>query len=198
MSSVRAEYQRFLHSSSDRTVSEDTRRLANLVLGHLENLAEVGATRRARSLRLAPLAVRHLSTTSSQLPMAQMPAGNAELFGRLHELRVGPSRGFMRPEVSDLSQSITLVYGANGTGKSSFCEALEIALLGSISEAQAKRIDARDYCKKRAPERSAITLGAQQQVPKTEAGVTTPSDSIGSLAYDSERFGCAIRSRWLD
>jgi len=147
MSSVRAEYQRFLHSLSDRAVSEDTRRLANLVLDHLENLAEVGATRRARSLRLAPLAVRHLSTTSSQLPMAQMPAGNAELFGRLHELRVGPFRGFMRPEVFDLSQSITLVYGANGTGKSSFCEALEIALLGSISEAQAKRIDARDYCK---------------------------------------------------
>jgi len=67
-------------------------------------------------------------------------------FQRLHELTVGPFRGFTRPEVFDLSRDITLVYGANGTGKSSFCEALEAAMLGSISEAEAKRIDFRAYC----------------------------------------------------
>jgi AAA domain len=52
----------------------------------------------------------------------------------------------MRQEIFDLSNNITLVYGANGTGKSSFCEALETAMLGSINEAQAKRIDLRTYC----------------------------------------------------
>src|SRR5690606_16046449 len=57
-----------------------------------------------------------------------------------------PFRGFMRQETFDLSHDITLVYGANGTGKSSFCEALEMAMLGSISEAQVKRVDQRTYC----------------------------------------------------
>ncbi|CAM5604753.1 hypothetical protein RLIN73S_06787 [Rhodanobacter lindaniclasticus] len=52
----------------------------------------------------------------------------------------------MSPETFDLSHDITLVYGANGTGKSSFCEALETAMLGYISEAQAKRVEHRDYC----------------------------------------------------
>ena len=52
----------------------------------------------------------------------------------------------MRRETFDLSRAITLVHGANGTGKSSFCEALEWALLGHINEAQAKRIDQRQYC----------------------------------------------------
>jgi energy-coupling factor transporter ATP-binding protein EcfA2 len=66
--------------------------------------------------------------------------------GRLHQLEVGPFRGFMRQETFDLSHDITLVFGANGTGKSSFFEALEVAMLGSISEAQVKRVDQRVYC----------------------------------------------------
>jgi energy-coupling factor transporter ATP-binding protein EcfA2 len=52
----------------------------------------------------------------------------------------------MQAEVFDLSHDITLIYGPNGTGKSSFFEALETALLGSISEAEAKRFDHRSYC----------------------------------------------------
>jgi len=69
-----------------------------------------------------------------------------EATGRLLQLEVGPFRGFMRKEMFDLSHDITLIYGANGTGKSSFFEALELAMLGSISEAQIKRIDGRVYC----------------------------------------------------
>lgn len=68
------------------------------------------------------------------------------MLGRLHQLEVGPFRGFTRKETFDLSHDITLVYGANGTGKSSFCEALEVAMLGSVSEAQAKRVNQRTYC----------------------------------------------------
>ncbi|MEJ8867119.1 AAA family ATPase [Pseudomonas jessenii] len=146
MSSARAEYQRFLAGLGARGVSEDTCRLANVVLNNFEFLAEVGATRRARSLRLAPIAIQHLETTLANFPDLHPLAGEEQLIGRIHELRVGPFRGFMSPEVFDLSQSITLVYGANGTGKSSFCEALEVALLGSISEAQVKRINPRTYC----------------------------------------------------
>lgn len=146
MASIHSEYHRFLAHLAQQEVHDDVRRLAHLVLNHLQPLAEVGAARRGRSTRLAPLAVAHLA----QMPVvydggARGPEAGMAL-GRLHQLEVGPFRGFMRQETFDLSHDITLVYGANGTGKSSFCEALEVAMLGSISEAQVKRVDQRTYC----------------------------------------------------
>ncbi|EFW82228.1 ATP-binding protein [Pseudomonas savastanoi] len=146
MAGIHSEYHRFMAHLAHRDVHDDVRRLAHLVLYYLQPLAAVGAARRGRSTRLAPLAIAHLS----QMPVAydgdaqSTEAGSA--LGRLYQLEVGPFRGFMRPETFDLSHDITLVYGANGTGKSSFCEALEVAMLGSISEAQAKRADQPDYC----------------------------------------------------
>lgn len=145
MTTTAAEYQRFLAFLTQQRVADDTRRLANLVFLHLGVLAQVGAARRARSTRLAPIAIRDLLNTPVDLPPAPpLPPAAADV-RRLHELRVGPFRGFMREEIFDLSHSITLIYGANGTGKSSLCEALEVAMLGSISEAQAKRFDSRTY-----------------------------------------------------
>lgn len=146
MASIHSEYHRFLAHLVQRDVHEDVRRLAHLVLRHLQPLAEVGAARRGRSTRLAPLAVAHLV----QMPIAYEGDANGPeagiALGRLHQLEVGPFRGFMQQEIFDLSYDITLIYGANGTGKSSFCEALEVAMLGSISEAQVKRVDQRTYC----------------------------------------------------
>ncbi|WP_241123557.1 ATP-binding protein [Achromobacter xylosoxidans] len=146
MASMRSEYHRFLTHLAQRQVHDDVRRLAHLVLEHLQPLAEVSAAGRRRSGRLAPLAIAHLA----QAPVAYQGDGHGPdagpALGRLHQLEVGPFRGFMRQETFDLSHDITLVYGANGTGKSSFCEALEVAMLGSISEAQVKRVDQRTYC----------------------------------------------------
>ncbi|MER2021253.1 MAG: AAA family ATPase [Stenotrophomonas sp.] len=146
MASISSEYHRFLAHLAQKHVPDDVHRLAHLVLSHLQPLAEVGAVRRGRSTRLAPLAVANLA----QMPLAYDGDGcdpvAGPALGRLHRLEVGPFRGFMRQETFDLSHDITLIYGANGTGKSSFCEALEVAMLGSISEAQAKRVDQRIYC----------------------------------------------------
>ena len=146
MASIHAEYQRFLASLSLGNVSDNAKRMANLVLANLDHLAEVGATRRARSARLAPIAISHLLTTSATIQQEAGHGDQEHMFGRLHTLSVGPFRGFMRQETFDLSREITLIYGANGTGKSSFCEALEAAMLGSISEAKVKRVDHRLYC----------------------------------------------------
>lgn len=175
MASINSEYHRFLAHLAQRPVQDDVRRLAHLVLVHLQSLADVGAARRGRSTRLAPLVIAHLA----QMPVAY--DGNASgpeagpALGRLHQLEVGPFRGFMRQETFDLSHDITLVYGANGTGKSSFCEALEVAMLGSISEAQVKRVDQRTYCNNArlrrhvAPVLSSQTADAPQVVQPDEA-----------------------------
>jgi energy-coupling factor transporter ATP-binding protein EcfA2 len=146
MASILAEYQRFLAKLARSPASDNVRRMANLVLANLDYLAEVGTTRRARSVRLAPLAANHLLETAAEIQLQGLPNAHEQFSGRLHELTVGPFRGFMRQEIFDLSRDITLVYGANGTGKSSFCEALETTMLGSISEAKVKRVDHRVYC----------------------------------------------------
>lgn len=146
MASINSEYHRFLTHLSQREVHENVRRFAHLVLAQLKPLSEVGATRRARSTRLVPLAVKQLMQTPVVLEGLADNSERSEAIGRLLQLEVGPFRGFMRQETFDLSHDITLIYGANGTGKSSFFEALELAMLGSISEAQIKRIDGRVYC----------------------------------------------------
>lgn len=146
MSSIAAEYHRFLTHLAQRDVLDDTRRLARLVHNHLQHLAEVGTGRRARSGRLVPIAVANLEQMPVEHGEEAGPPEAAPSLGRLHQLEVGPFRGFMRQETFDLSRDITLIYGANGTGKSSFFEALEVAMLGSISEAQVKRVDHRIYC----------------------------------------------------
>lgn len=60
MASVIAEYQRFLEVLAVRPIDNDIRRMANLIYLNLPHLAQVGAARRARSSRLAPIAINQL------------------------------------------------------------------------------------------------------------------------------------------
>lgn len=189
MASIRAEYQRFLASLARSPAPDNVRRMANLVLANLDHLAEVGAARRARSGRLAPIAVTHLLTTAAELQQEALPDAREHLVGRLHELTVGPFRGFMRQETFDLSRDITLIYGANGTGKSSFCEALETAMLGSISEAKVKRVDHRVYCN------NARLRRHSEPVLTSRVGEAAPAVVVAN--EDAYRF-CFIEKNRLD
>lgn len=146
MASIYSEYQRFLAYLAQQNVHEDVLRLANLVFSHLQPLSEVGTARRGRSTRLVQLAVAYLMDMPVIFEEYTNGSDAGATFRRLLSLEVGPFRGFMRQETFDLSHEITLIYGANGTGKSSFCEAMEVAMLGSISEAQVKRVEHRLYC----------------------------------------------------
>tara|TARA_R110001592_G_scaffold110989_2_gene307743 strand:- start:30934 stop:33564 length:2631 start_codon:yes stop_codon:yes gene_type:complete len=189
MASVIAEYRRFLEALALRPVNEDIRRMANLVYSNLSHLAQVGATRRARSSRLAPIAINHLARTSPDLPEFNHLDRDGQNHGRLHELSVGPFRGFTNQEVFDLNKSITLIYGANGTGKSSLCEALETALLGSISEAQVKRINHNSYCRN-------ARLGRHVEPVIT---ITTDDNSTIELEPNEEKYRfCFIEKNRLD
>ena len=55
------------------------------------------------------------------------------------------SEVFDIPNPLSCKKKIVLFYGPNGSGKTSLCEALEYALLGSVEEAEAKRIAATTY-----------------------------------------------------
>ncbi len=148
MSTARKDFEgfiRWLHLPENE-VPSNVRRLANLILTNFDSVLGTSRQRSQRSVLLADSAQRCLLQTPDTLPeIAPSTAGGAWAWRRLHHLTIGPFRGFRYPEPFDLEKKIILLYGPNGSGKTSFCEALEYKLLGYVEEAEAKRITAATY-----------------------------------------------------
>jgi hypothetical protein len=134
---------------SSEAVPVDVRKIANIVLQHLEDLIPLSTAHGQRVKRVVQLAQVNWHTISPSIqPVPDQEANQPIFSSKLKTLSVGPFRGFARKETFDLSSDIVLLYGPNGTGKSSFCEALEYGLLGSVVEAVSKRfMDQRGYFK---------------------------------------------------
>jgi recombinational DNA repair ATPase RecF len=146
MSTVLKEYERFITWLVGQAPDDDVKRLTNIISQKLPELVPVGTAARKRSKILAPFATDLWGQTAIALDVheAAHPLDERQ-WTRLHQLQVGPFRGFKLNETFELQKQITLIYGANGAGKSSLCEALELSLLGEVSEAEAKRIQGDAY-----------------------------------------------------
>ena len=156
----------------------DVRRLANLCLANFDALESTAPQHNNRSAYIAGLARPGFTTSSDALPEIPVAAVAGEWpWRRLRNLTLGPFRGFRTPERFDLRKRLVLFYGPNGSGKTSLCEALEYALLGSVAEADAKRIDSVAYMVNEytqtfvAPELTA--LNAQNQEINVQANADT-------------------------
>lgn len=137
---IRAEYLRFLQTLTGGSASADERKLANLVLNHLDELIPLSTAQGQRIKKVVKLAQENWNTISDDIqPTPQQTTNQTVPFAQIKSLSVGPFRGFAKQENFDLASPLVLIYGPNGTGKSSFCEALEFGLLGSVAEAESKR-----------------------------------------------------------
>jgi recombinational DNA repair ATPase RecF len=135
-----------LHARGD--LDADVKRLANLVHKYHAQIEPLSTAHSQRSKVLIPLLEKELDTISVNEPkLTDKLAGPVQPWIRLRQLEVGPFRGFASPETFNLDRRILLFYGPNGTGKTSFCEALEHSLLGNVEEASSKRIEAQEYLK---------------------------------------------------
>lgn len=148
MASSKRDVERFvawLHLPANQAMP-DVRRLANLVLADFDDLAQTSRQHSRRSTFLVDYARRALAQTPDGPPGIQaVAADGAWPWQRLRSMTIGPFRGFWTPEPFDLQKRVILFYGPNGSGKTSFCEGLEYGLLGSVEEAETKRIDGRTY-----------------------------------------------------
>jgi recombinational DNA repair ATPase RecF len=148
MASSKRDFEQFvvwLHQPENQAPS-DVRRLANLVLAHFDELVQTSRQRNQRSNLLVSLARSFWAQTTDGPPnIHAVLVGGAWPWRRLRHLTLGPFRGFRTPEPFDLQKRVILFYGPNGSGKTSFCEGLEYALLGTVEEADTKRIDIRSY-----------------------------------------------------
>jgi len=148
MASAKRDFERFvawLHLPATQALPE-VRRLANLALTHFDGLAQTSRQHSQRSICLVGHARRLLTQTPDGPPDIQVVAADGTWpWQRLRSMTIGPFRGFRTPEPFDLQKRVILFYGPNGSGKTSFCEGLEYGLLGSVEEAETKRIEARTY-----------------------------------------------------
>lgn len=169
-----AEFKRFLVKSAS-TLSEHEKKLANLIMGGFDQIAAVGSAGGRRGKVLANLIVVKGEAAS---PVLEIPADEANANGseivRLTKLEVEHFRGFSDRQTFEFKNLYTFVYGPNGTGKSSLCEALEYGLLASIHEADSKRIPVSDYIRNATTRKSAkpILYGDTE----TEKGIEVKAD----------------------
>ena len=146
---IHAEYQRFLQALYNETDSEGVIKVANLVLEHLDDLLPLTNQQGQRVKKMVALAQANWQTKNATIqPLNLNTIKTPAYVSQLKSMSVGPFRGFARQEVFNLSSRLVLIYGPNGTGKSSFCEALEFGLLGNVADADNKRFrDQKDYLK---------------------------------------------------
>lgn len=146
---IRVEYVRFLQTLNAEGIPAEVRKIANLVLQHLDTLVPLSTAQGQRIKKIVKLTQANWSSVSSDIqPPSEQATEQASPIIQLKSLSVGPFRGFARQEKFDLASQLVLIYGPNGTGKSSFCEALEYGLLGNIAEAESKRFrNQQDYLK---------------------------------------------------
>lgn len=148
MASSKRDFERFvawLHLPATQA-PPDVRRLANLALARFDALARTSRQHSQRSIYLVSQAREALAQTPDGPPDAVVVAEDgAWPWKRLRSMTIGPFRGFRNPEPFDLQKRVVLFYGPNGSGKTSLCEGLEFGLLGSVEEAETKRIEGRTY-----------------------------------------------------
>ncbi|WP_287125398.1 AAA family ATPase [Desulfobacter sp.] len=144
---IRSEYLGFLKTLTGEDVSADVRKIANLVLNYLDTLIPLSTSQGQRIKKIASLSKANWGTISADIQSTpQQATAQTCPFMQLKSISVGPFRGFAKQENFDLASQLVLIYGPNGTGKSSFCEALEFGLLGNVAEAENKRFrNQQDY-----------------------------------------------------
>tara|TARA_Y100000780_G_scaffold170973_1_gene156175 strand:+ start:5250 stop:7127 length:1878 start_codon:yes stop_codon:yes gene_type:complete len=175
MSKSLVEFKRFLLKSGP-SLSEYEKKLANLMLDSFDEISAVGSAGGRRGKVLSRLIVEKGEAVNSELNIEQSEAGaNESEIVRLTKLDVEHFRGFSDKHSFEFKNPYTFIYGPNGTGKSSLCEALEFGLLGSIHEADSKRIPVADYIRNATSKRSLkpILYGDTAQ----EKGVEVKADA---------------------
>ncbi|HJV82345.1 AAA family ATPase [Noviherbaspirillum sp.] len=127
-------------------MSQFEKKLSGLILKNFEEISAVGTAKGQRGKLVAKLIQNAGDGAAEDFDLGEEGTGHvAGTVSRLSQITVGNFRGFSDNHSFSLIKKFTFAYGPNGTGKSSLCEAFEYCLLGSIHEADNKRIDVASY-----------------------------------------------------
>lgn len=138
-------------SSLDHTnLTETDKKLLNLFLEHIGRISSCGVGGGKRAKLLGQLIENTHNNLSAKICIDDLNSSQNQekyLNYQISEISIGPFRGFTSNEVFKLDKKYAFMYGPNGSGKTSFCEGIEYALLDGIEEANSKRIPLEKYAK---------------------------------------------------
>lgn len=143
---VKTQFERFVTTQKPENLTSYEKKLINLISENFDEVAAVGTAQGYRASYINELINKDRDTVKDILLITE----NKETIDQfpiigLISLEVESFRGFTSKENILFNRSKILIYGPNGSGKTSFCEALEFSLLGYLTEAEAKRIDTTGY-----------------------------------------------------
>ncbi|WP_156488362.1 ATP-binding protein, partial [Fictibacillus phosphorivorans] len=144
MSKAIIEYKRFLAGYQDQ-FNEYEKKIASLILSQFDKVESATSARGNRAKIIVELLHKTGDSVVDIMSESLENETSTQDILYLSNLTVENFRGFTSELKFNLNSTYTFIYGPNGTGKSSLCEALEYSLLGTIYEADNKRININQY-----------------------------------------------------
>jgi hypothetical protein len=158
-------------------MSDKELRLANLILSNFSEVESKSSAGGARANKLSALIIKEGRNILPYVGTEVELLSNKPRIKNLKKLSVKGFRGFNEEEYFDLSKKFTFIYGLNGTGKSSFCEALEYSLTGKVSEASSKRFDSLQYVNNTSSLNSEVSLIVEYDNGNVVPAIKAPLDN---------------------
>ena len=158
-------------------MSDQELKLASLVLSNFSAVESKSSSGGARANKLAELIKSDGKTVLPYSNSEVEVTSNKPKISSLKKLSVKGFRGFNEEECFDLSKNYTFIFGLNGTGKSSFCEALEYSLTGKVNEASSKRFDSFQYATNKLSPNATVSLEVEYDDGKSGAAIQEPLDN---------------------
>lgn len=139
----------WLQSLNIEELNSTDKKLLNIFSSNLENIYPLGLQGNNKRSDFIINIIKEERAEIEELTFGEAEGQTSESqdfqFGHIDKLEVESFRGFKAKESFEFSKNYNIVFGKNGTGKSSFFEALEYVLLGNIEEAGKRGFDITKY-----------------------------------------------------
>ena len=145
---VKKELQKWKESIAVEKLSEYDVTVVNIILNNFDELSKSGTAYGMRNQKFANLVEEKKGNCDNKLCDIYVPKSKeVRRIKKIKSLKVQSFRGFAQSRTFILDKNYIFLYGPNGSGKTSFSEAIEYALLGNIQEANVSRIKTKEYIK---------------------------------------------------
>ena len=139
------EFSRWLSTLDVYQLDIYQKRFIGLLIEHFDDIAAVGTAKGGRAKLLGKY-IQDIEISSDENVILEMHSQRTDRqVQRLSSMKVEKFRGFGTSVEFCFNKQYTFFQGTNGSGKTSFCEALEYSMLGTIEEASARNIPVDKY-----------------------------------------------------
>ena len=139
------EFAVWIDSLDSTQLTEHEKTIINVIANDFDSVAALSTARGGRSKYLGEKIAGLQNKTLKDVPKLISSSVSTERIKRIESLKVENFRGFGVVQTFQFDKQYTFFHGPNGSGKTSFCEALEYSTLGMIEEATARNIPLDKY-----------------------------------------------------